>query len=266
MSHYTIYSLYVMGTWGHLYTPYVMGSFEGVSVHLLGISESISTSICPSVYNSHTSFSPSLWVVSLMDWMPMDVYYASCCWLVPLFVVFLFMSEASTTMALTTTALVSVVCSTTSSILSTITMALSLMGLPTTSGKHDVVRPPSLTPRNSIGVVGLATMPKQQPQSLMPLQAYANYAMGPSQVGFSFRVEPPTILFLYVWCLFWCMISLSGAMLDAIFIYWATPLGFEPLQPFRAYPWQAYVQPGSGHQLTPEWLFPPLLWVGRGFW
>ena len=26
----------------------------------------------------------------------------------------------------------------------------------------------------------------------------------------------------------------------------AQPLEFEPLQPFRAYPWQAYVQPGSG--------------------
>ena len=28
-------------------------------------------------------------------------------------------------------------------------------------------------------------------------------------------------------------------------------LGFAPLQPFRVYPWQAYVQPGDGHQSTP---------------
>ena len=29
------------------------------------------------------------------------------------------------------------------------------------------------------------------------------------------------------------------------------PLGFAPLQPFGAYPWQAYVQPGNGHWPTP---------------
>ena len=28
-------------------------------------------------------------------------------------------------------------------------------------------------------------------------------------------------------------------------------LGFAPLQPFGAYPWQAYVHPGDGHQPTP---------------
>ena len=28
----------------------------------------------------------------------------------------------------------------------------------------------------------------------------------------------------------------------------AQPLGFAPLQPFGVYPWQAYVQPGDGHQ------------------
>ena len=36
----------------------------------------------------------------------------------------------------------------------------------------------------------------------MPIWAYANYAMGPPQVSFSFRVEPPTN-----WCLFCCMLS-----------------------------------------------------------
>ena len=29
------------------------------------------------------------------------------------------------------------------------------------------------------------------------------------------------------------------------------PLGLSPLQPFGAYPWQEYVQPGDGHQPTP---------------
>ena len=31
----------------------------------------------------------------------------------------------------------------------------------------------------------------------------------------------------------------------------AQPLGFAPRQPFGVYPWQAYVQPGDGHQSTP---------------
>ena len=31
----------------------------------------------------------------------------------------------------------------------------------------------------------------------------------------------------------------------------AQPLGFASLQPFGVYPWQAYVQPGDGHQSTP---------------
>ena len=57
-------------------------------------------------------------------------------------------------------------------------MAPSLMGLPATSGQYDVVLPPLVTLRNSGGVVGLANVPQQQPQSQMPFQAYASYAMG----------------------------------------------------------------------------------------
>ena len=70
------------------------------------------------------------------------------------------------------------------------------MGLPTLLGQYDVVLPPPLTPRGSGGVLGPASVPQQQPQSLMPLKACANYAMGSSQVGFFFRVEPPTILYI----------------------------------------------------------------------
>ena len=45
---------------------------------------------------------------------------------------------------------------------------------------------------------------------------------------------------------------LSGARLDAIFPLWgAQLLGFAPLQPFRVYPWQAYVEPDDGHWSTP---------------
>ena len=126
------------------------------------------------------------------------------------------------------------------------------MGLTMTSGQHDVVLPPSLTPRNSGGIVGQATVPQQQPPSQMPLQAYASYALGPLQVGaFSESCLPPFI-FLYVFvsavvyafcfqvpC--WMPYSSMGAQ----------PLGFAPLQPFGANPWQSYVQPGDGHWPTP---------------
>ena len=63
-----------------------------------GLLGSISTSVrqfsvCqyihfPLVYNSYTSFSPSLLVASFLDWMPKNVCYASCCWLVLFFIVF----------------------------------------------------------------------------------------------------------------------------------------------------------------------------------
>ena len=158
-------------------------------------------------------------------------------------------SQASTTMAMTTSTPVTVLCSSTSSLLSTVTMAPSLIRPPVTTGQHDVLLPPPPTPRHSGGVIGLAPVPQQQPLSQMLLQAYTNYAMGPTEVGVTFRVEPPIILFyLYVWCLLLCM--LSCAMLDAVFTYGGSTIGFTPLQPFTAYPWQAYVQPCDGHWLT----------------
>ena len=107
---------------------------------------------CLSIPNSHSSCSPSLWVASLLDWIFMDISYA-----VVLFFVVFIMSQAST-MAMVTTPLMTVVSSGTSS-LSVVTMAPSLMELPATSGQHDVVLPPPLTPRHSGSVFGLATVP-----------------------------------------------------------------------------------------------------------
>ena len=92
-------------------------------------------------------------------------------------------------------------------------------------------------------------MPQQQPLSQMPLQAYANYAMGLPWVGFSFRVEPPSLCFsiclasafcFQVPC--WMPYSPMGAQL----------LDFASLQPFGAYPWKAYVQTGDGYWPTPD--------------
>ena len=195
-----------MGTWGTSVHPICLAVFWGASVHLLGILISVGTSICSSVHISHTSCSPSLLVASLLNWMPMDVCYVSycCSFLCSIFI----MSQVSNTTATTTTPPVTIVCSSTSS-LSVVTMAPSLMGLQGTSGQYDVALPPLLTPRHSGSVVGLATVLQLQlqPPSQLPLQAYANYAMGPPQVGFSFRVECPSFVFLYVWYLIWCMLS-----------------------------------------------------------
>ena len=108
------------------------------------------------------------------------------------------MSEVSTTMAMTTTPLVTVVSSVMSS-LSSVTMAPSLTRLPATLGQHNVVLPQPLTLRCSGAILGLASVLQQQPPSLVPLQAYANNAMGSPHIGFFFRVEPPTVL--YITCL-----------------------------------------------------------------
>ena len=95
------------------------------------------------------------------------------------------MSQASTTKSISTP-LVTVVCFSMSCLLSMVNMAPSLVGPSATSGQHDMALSPLLKPRYSGGVVVLATVPQQQPQSQMPLQAFANYVMGPAQVGFSF--------------------------------------------------------------------------------
>ena len=107
------------------------------------------------------------------------------------------------TMAPTTTPPVTVV----PSGLSSVTVAPSLTGFPVSMDQHEVVPPPPLMPRSSGGVLGSVSVPQQQTPSSMPPLAYANYAMGSPQVGFLFRVEPTTILYLiYVWCPFWCLL------------------------------------------------------------
>ena len=132
---------------------------------------------------------------------------------------------------------------------SLVTEAPSLMGLPLTLGQSDVVLPPLLTPRYSGGVIGLTTVSQQQPPSLIPLQAYANNAMGSPQVGFFFRGLPQFCI-LYIWCLVWCLIYFQVPCWMPYSPMGAQPLGFAHLQPFGACTWQAYVQPGDGHQPT----------------
>ena len=149
-----------------------------------------------------------------------------------------------------TTPPVNVVSSGVSSV-SSVTMATSLMGLPTMLGQHDVVLPPPLTPRGSAGVLGHASVPQQQSPSSMPHQACANYAMSSPQVGVFFRLEPSTVL--YITCLVSVLVSAFYFQVPCWMPYsplGSQPLGFAPLQPLGVYPWQAYVQPGNGHQPT----------------
>ena len=99
---------------------------------------------------------PSLWVASY--WTG----YLGCliCFMLFLSLCSAFiMSQASTTMTMTTTPPVTVVSSGTSSLLSKVTMAPSLMGLPVTSDQHDMVLLPLLTPGHSRSVVCLAAVP-----------------------------------------------------------------------------------------------------------
>ena len=68
------------------------------------------------------------------------------------------MSQATAT---TTTPPVTVVCSGTLSVIMTVTMGPTLMGLTVTLGQHEVVLPPLLKLRGMRGVVGLITVLQQ---------------------------------------------------------------------------------------------------------
>ena len=129
------------------------------------------------------------------------------------------MSPVST-MAMTSTLPVMVLSTGLSSI-SSVTMAPSLLGFPTTVGQHEEVLLPPLMPRCPGGVIGIASVPQQQPPSSVPLLAYANYAMGSPQVGFFFRIEPPTIL--YITCLVSILVSAFYFQVPSWMLY--SPIG-----------------------------------------
>ena len=104
-----------------LHVPQMSWGLWGASVHpiCLEVFEGISTSLrhfcvcqyihCLTIHYSHTSHSSSLGVASLLALMSMDFCSASCCcsFLCSVFI----MSQAFTTMATTTTPLVTIVCS-----------------------------------------------------------------------------------------------------------------------------------------------------------
>ena len=88
-------------------------------------------------------------------------------------------------------------------------------------------------------------------------QAYANYAMGSPRVGFFFRVEPPTVLYIIRWCLFWYCFLLSSPILDAIF----TPGGWIIGVCTIATPW---ILPMAGICATWQWLLAHIRYAQSG--
>ena len=91
--------------------------------------------------------------------------------------------------------------------------------------------------------------------------------MGSPQVGFFFRVEPSTVLYII------CLVSvrgvcflLSGAMLDAISTLGGSTIGVctiaTPLEFTHGRHMCNLVMVISPHQVCTEWLLPPLHWVG----
>ena len=135
----------------------------------------------------------------------------------------------------------------------------------TTSGQHDVVLPPQLIPRDMVRSSACLTsmLQQQPPQSQMPYQVYANCAIGPLLVSFSFKVEPPTNSFAMCWYLLWCLLSTSGPHVMTMFSNGGSIIGVYNTATFRIYPWQAYLPPSDGPcQECTEQLLLPLLFVG----
>ena len=166
--------------------PICYGKSEGICTsHVMGPFGGISTSVrhfCVCQYIHFPLVHKSYQVLPIIVgcFFPgLDAYGCMLCFMLLTFSflcsVFI-MCLASTTTAMTATP--GDLCPPVCHLLSTVTMATSLMGLTVTSGQHDVVLQSLLTPRNSGGAVGFATVPQQQLQSQMPLQAYAYYSMG----------------------------------------------------------------------------------------
>ena len=154
------------------------------------------------------------------------------------------MSQVSTSTTTTTTAPVTVVSSGMSS-LSSVTMAPSSVGLPTTLGQCDVVLLPPLTLRGSGGVFWPCLCATAATSIFNVSSGLCQLCQGVSTGRFLFKID-----YMFGVCSGICFL-LSGAMLDAISTLGSSTFGFAPLQPLGVYLWQAYVPPGDGHQPTP---------------
>ena len=132
-------------------------------------------------------------------------------------------------------------------------------------GTQRLLVPPSLMLRDT-KVIGLTTVPQQLPQSQVPFQADANYAIGPPHVSVSFRVEYlTTFLYMFVSVMVYAF-SFQVPMWVPFSHHGVQPLGFALPQPFRPYLWQAYVHSGDGLRPTSgmHWVAAPSTALNRG--
>ena len=134
-------------------------------------------------------------------------------------------------------------CSSASITATTVTLS-PLSMLAAAWGQHHAVLLSPLILRNTIiYVVGFAIVPKQQPQSHIPSQAYANYAMGPFSGNFLFQdLSIPTNL-LILMSVMVIVFRFQVPMCLPCSSIRVQPLRVTPLQSFRVYPWLAYVPP-----------------------
>ena len=127
------------------------------------------------------------------------------------------MSHVSTT-APTTTHPITVVSSGLSSV-SSVSVAPSLTGFPVS---HGVVPPPHLDTEELWRCFWLCFCAAAADSIFNAFSGLCQLCYGFFTGRFFsfFRVEPPTVLYLiYVWCLFWCLLFILGAKLDAVFTY-----------------------------------------------
>ena len=114
-------------------------------------------------------------------------------------------------------------------------------------------------------VVGYATVLHQLPQSQMPFQAYAIYAMDPPQVSLSLWVYLQPIDSICC-CQLWCILSIFRLHCDWHFHLWGLNhcgLHYQrPLEHTHSRDMCILVIVWGLHQKCTQWLFPPLLWAG----
>ena len=161
--------------------------------------------------------------------------------------------------------LLTLVCLRASSITMTVTMAPT--GGLTMLGQHDMVLHLQLILSDTMRhYVGLITLSQQQPQSQIPSQACANYAMGPSQVSFSFRVETPTNAYAVCWCLLWCLLFAFRFQWGCNVHQWGLKHWawhhWSPLEYILGRHMYLLVMVCDPCQECTKWLCLPLLWLG----
>ena len=142
------------------------------------------------------------------------------------------MSTTSTTLSET------VVCSGALLITTTVMLAPTSVGL-ITLDQQDVVLLLQLIPRDMMrGSAGLTNVPQlQQPQSQMPSQAYANYAMG-QVCKFLLKNRASHQLLCHMFCVCYgvCFL-LSGSHVTAMLTYGASTIGVCDTSTLWRYPW-----------------------------